>query len=285
MTANNELIRANAIHMRLQGRSEVYIRERSRNLTRLARAIPVPLDQASHDHILAWRSSLTVSPASTVSYVSHIREFYAWARDTARIIDDSPAASIPVPVRSRGLPRPIPEAALIDVLAAAPRRIRAWIVLAGWAALRCQEIALLRGENIRLDAMPPYILVTRDTAKGRRERAVQLGDFAVRELAGARIPRKGWAFTRRDGQPGPNTPARVSELINNLLRDCGYADTAHSLRHRCLTEVQRIGKDLRITQQIAGHASPADTAVYTLVANSAAQAVMQSLPVPTVPAA
>jgi site-specific recombinase XerD len=72
----------------------------------------------------------------------------------------------------------------------------------------------------------------------------------------------------------------VSELIGDLLHDCGHADTAHSLRHRCLTQVQQIGKDIRVTQEMAGHSSPDSTAVYTLVSSTAALAVVQALPVP-----
>lgn len=266
--------------LRLEGKSELTIRDRRQLLRRLAAALPVPLLEATHDHILGWRAGLTVAPATVVNYVSNAAQFYKWARDIARLTDISPARAIPVPRVGRRLPRPISETALMDVLAAAPRRIRPWIVLAGWCGLRAQEIAWLRGENVHLDASPPHILVSRETAKGLRERIVQLSDFAAAELAAARLPRRGWCFTRRDGQPGPNKPARVSELICDLLHACGYADTGHALRHRLLTQVQQAGKDLRITQQVAGHADPATTTVYTLVSDTAALAALRAVPVP-----
>jgi integrase len=277
---NSKEISQHLGYLRLEGKSELTIRDRRLLLERLAAALPVPLLHATHDDILTWRAGLTVAPGTVVNYVSNAAQFYKWARDIARLIDISPAEAIPVPRVGQRLPRPIAEAALMDVLAAAPRRIRPWIVLAGWAGLRCQEIAWLRGENVHLDASPPHVLVTRETAKGLRERIVQLSDFAAAELAAARLPRRGWCFTRRDGQAGPNKPARVSELICDLLHACGYADTGHALRHRLLTRVQQAGRDLRVTQQVAGHSDPATTTVYTLVSDTAALAALQAVPVP-----
>lgn len=267
-------------YLRLQGRSDWTIRDRRHILSRLARALPVPLIDATPGHLLAWRAGLTTSAADVVNQASHVRQFYVWAATIAQLRPDNPVDHLPVPRLGRRLPRPISEAALMDVLAAAPRRIRPWIVLAGWCGLRCQEIAWLRAEDVHLDAPAPYILVTRETAKGIHERVVHLCDFAVAELAACNLPRRGWCWTRRDGQPGPNKPARVSELICKLLHDCGYPDTAHSLRHHCLTRVQQISGDVRITQEVAGHTDLSSTMVYTHVSGERTYAVMQQLPVP-----
>jgi integrase/recombinase XerD len=279
MHGNSKEIGQHLQHLRLQGLSDLSVRDRRLLLGRLARSLPVPLLDATCAHLLAWRASLTVSPSAVVNYVSQAHCFYAWAY-TAGLVTSNPAAGLPVPRRSPRLPRPIAERALLDILQGAPRRLRPWIVLAGWCGLRCQEIAWLRAENVHLDATPPYVLVTRETAKGHRERAVQLCDFAAQELAAARLPRRGWAFTRRDGQSGPNRPARVSELLCDHIHACGYADTAHSGRHRFLTEFQRRGKDIRITQRVAGHADLASTMLYTEVSDEAAWAIVQQLPAP-----
>jgi integrase/recombinase XerC/integrase/recombinase XerD len=266
-------------HLTLEGLSERTIRDKRHCLARLQAALPVPIGDATPDMLYAWRASLTAGPAATVNYVSHVRCYYDWLIASGRAAAN-PAAGLPVPRIGQRLPRPISEAALMDVLEAAPRRIRPWLVLAGWAGLRAQEVAWLRCESVRLDGSPPGVLVTRETAKGLRERFVPLSDFAAGELAARNLGRRGWAFTRRDGLPGPNTPSRVSELCNDHLRECGYSDTLHSLRHRFLTQVQRLGKDLRVTQQLAGHRDPAQTALYTLVSGEGSLAVVQALPVP-----
>jgi integrase/recombinase XerC/integrase/recombinase XerD len=167
----------------------------------------------------------------------------------------------------------------MTVLASAPRRVRLWIVLAAWAGLRACEIAGLRAESIRLGAAP-CIVITAEATKGQSERIVQLCDFAVAEIRAAGLPRRGWAFARADGLPGPNTPHRVSVLANTLLRECGIPDTFHGLRHRCLTQLYNATLDLRLVQEFAGHRRPETTAVYTKVADGKAMAAVQLLPVP-----
>ena len=57
-------------------------------------------------------------------------------------------------------------AALLSALDSAPPRIRLWLVLAAWCGLRAREIALLRAESIRLDAEPPFLIVSSESAKG-----------------------------------------------------------------------------------------------------------------------
>ena len=267
-------------HLTLEGLSEKTVHDKRLCLARLGAALPVPLLDATHGMIYAWRASLTAGPSAVVNYMSAVRCFYDWTIQAGHRAAPNPADGVPVPRVGQRLPRPISEAALMDVLDAAPRRIRPWLVLAAWAGLRAQEIAWLRCESVRLDGAPPGVLVTRETAKGPRERFVPLSDFAAGELAVRGLGRRGWAFTRRDGLAGPNTPSRVSELCNDHLHACGLDDTLHSLRHRFLTQVQRLGKDLRVTQQLAGHRSPDQTALYTLVAGGDSLAVVQSLPVP-----
>jgi integrase/recombinase XerC len=267
-------------HLRLEGLSERTIYDRSRTLTRLAGALPVPLVEATPQMIYDWRAALAVGPDAVGNYVSAARVFYDWAIRHTGLITVNPAAAIPVPPISPRLPRPIPEAALMDIISWAPARVRPWLVLAGWAGFRAQEIAWLRCESVFLDAAPPAVLVARDTAKGRRERLIPLCDFAAAELAAQPLQKRGFAFTRRDGQAGPNTPDLISHLCNEHIHECGYTDTLHSLRHRFLTMVQRQGRDLRITQQLAGHRSPETTAVYTLVSGIAAAAAVQALPAP-----
>jgi integrase len=273
--------------MRMRGQSALYVRDRRNLLRRAAAALPVPLLDATPGHLLGWRQGLIcwpsrqpVQPGVVASYVSHLSVFYDWAISDGCREDPNPAAGLPVPRQPRMLPRPIGEAALMDALAAAPPRIRLWLVLAAWAGLRAREIALLRRESILDTASPPVLIVTASATKGNRERVVPLSAFVLAEIARAGLPRSGWCFLRRDGQPGPNTPAMVSALASEHLHDCGISATLHQLRHRCLSQAYRVSKDLRMVQEIAGHASPAQTAGYTRFDDAGAAAAMAALPVP-----
>ena len=265
--------------MRQRGLSPTTINRRRLLLARLHRETgltPLTLPAV----ILAeWRAELTVADASAANYVSHLRAFYAWAYASGLRADD-PAAQLPVPTIGRRLPHPIGEDDLTRALASAPDRIRLWLVLAGWCGLRAKEIALLRVEDIHLTAGRPYLKVTRRAGKGGRERIVPLSPFVIGEIKAARLPLRGWAFARHDGQPGPNQPHTISKLCNNHLHALGITATLHWGRHRCGTMAYQGTHDLRAVQELLGHASPTTTAGYAEISGDATIAAVLALPAP-----
>jgi site-specific recombinase XerC len=261
---------------RLKG-STIYCRYRG--LMRLAISLPVPLLEADAAMLTAWRAGLTVGDEATGSYVSCVRQFYAWAVFENRITVN-PAAGLPIPKIGRRLPRPIGEDDLYSALETAPRRIRPWLVLAGWAGLRAKEIAYLRRDCVLDSAANPALLVAADATKGRDERIVPMSAFVLGELRGYGLPAAGWLFERRDGQRGPNKPWMVSQLANEHLHACGIAATLHQLRHRFGTETYRSSRDLRAVQELMGHARPSTTAGYAAYANESAVDAVNALPLP-----
>ena len=265
--------------LRQQGCSEGTIEARRRALERMGRRLPVPVLEAGPDHLAAWREGLPVTGNTVAGYVSHARHFYDWARRSG-LADSNPAAGLPVPRVTRGLPRPIGEDVLMAAVAAAPPRVRPWLVLAGWAGLRAKEIALLRRERVLDTATPPVILVAADATKGRRERVVPASAFVLAELRVAGLARAGWVFRRRDGRPGPNASHTISHLANGHLRDCGTDATLHQCRHRFATVLYQQTRDLRMVQDLLGHADPATTALYSAFDQSGAYDAVDALPAP-----
>jgi integrase/recombinase XerC len=266
-------------YLRLSGHKPASIYSRKRALARMAAALAVPLLSATPSDLAEWRASLRTGDAATVAYVSHARSFYAWAVDQG-LIESNPAASLPVPRLSRRIPRPIAEDDLMYALAAAPRRVRAWLVLAAWCGLRAREIALLRRENILETASPPVLIVAADATKGHSERVIPLSQFVLSELAAARLPTSGYAFRRMDGRPGPNEAWLVSQLANRHLHNCGIAATLHQLRHRFGTAAYHASRDLRAVQELLGHQNPATTAGYAAWDRAAAAAAVEAIPAP-----
>jgi integrase/recombinase XerC len=165
-------------------------------------------------------------------------------------------------------------------VAGAPLRIRPWLVLAGWCGLRACEIAGLRRENVLDTARPPVLLIAAGATKGNRERIVPVSGFVLGELQAAGLPRSGWVFPRADGHAGPNRPHNVSHLCNDYLHDRGYPETLHQLRHRFGTMMYRGTRDLRLVQDMIGHASPSTTAGYAMFDNEPAAAAAEALPFP-----
>jgi integrase len=75
----------------------------------------------------------------------------------------------------------------------------------------------------------------------------------------------------------PLTACRVSGLCNVYLRSVGAGATLHQLRHFFATSLYRASKDIRLTQEALGHASPATTAIYAGYDQSATAGYLQQI--------
>lgn len=245
-------------------RAETTIKQRRSILGMVARAVGGDLLAATDRDLAAWQRSRTFTAQSHRTYVSHVREFFKWAVAEGLVAED-PTGRLVRPKVARRLPRPIPEDALLRAVLTAPTsRIRAWLVLAGWAGLRAMEIAALRREDVHEAAQPPMLEV-RD-GKGNKGRAVPMSRLVVDELRPileAHDGPDGWLFLAWDRTDRPVKAGSVSNHCNEHLRSLGLTNTLHTLRHRFASELYRVTLDLRLTQEMLGHASPATTAIYT----------------------
>lgn len=274
-----EIIERHLNDLRLKGHTPGTIYARRRALVRMAALIGTPLWSASEEDLRAWREALTVTDNTVRQYASHARNFYDWCIAQGHV-EDNPAARLMVPLKVRGLPRPISEEDFIHAVTGAPRRIRPWLALAGGAGLRAKEIALLRRDRVLDTRRPPVLLIAADATKGRRERLVEMSTFVLGELRAHGLARAGYLFPRADGRPGPNTPARVSQAANAYLHAAGIEATLHQLRHRFGTELYALTRDIRLVQEKLGHADPATTAGYTAYSTTAAAEAIEALPAP-----
>ena len=273
------VLAAHLTSLRHRGHTAASVQARARALHRMAGRIPVPLLEATVADLATWRENLTVTGNTVIGYVSHAKDFYAWAVAQG-LVASNPAEALPLPCLVRGLFRSAGKDVLMDAVTTAPLRVRPWLVLAGWAGLRAKEIALLRRERVLETAVPPVILVASDATKGRRERVVAMSAFVLAELRTAGLPRAGWVFTRRDGRPGPNQPWMVSHLANEHLRSCGTGVTLHQCRHRFASVLYQQTHDLRLVQELLGHQSPETTAGYAAYDRAGAADAVNSIPTP-----
>lgn len=275
-----ECLDAHLKWMRLRGRAENSVYQRGRALIRLRKSLGIDLFTASPENLDKWRDDIghRMSDQGIICEVSHVRQFYEWAVENGRC-PVNPAMRLPVPQLGRRLPRPISEADLLAAVDCAPPRVRPMLILAAWAGLRAKEIALLRRPNVLETARPPSLLIAADATKGRSERIVPMSEFVLIELLPV-LPSGGWVFPRFDGRRGPNHPARVSKICNQHLADCGIAATLHQLRHRFGTEAYAASRDLRVVQELMGHASPVTTAGYAAVNQADAIAAVGAIPAP-----
>jgi len=214
------------------------------------------LDLSTED-IERWLDTRRLSSNSRAASVSCAWNFYRWAV-RAGLTDHNPAEAIDRPKVRLGVPRPIGDDDLARALDGATGSLKAWMLLAAYQGLRCQEIAGLCREDVVDTVEPPMLVVRR--GKGGKQRLLPLHPAVAAELAPLRGSGLLWPETHRSDAVKPAW--FVSHTINEYLHGLGIDSTAHKLRHWFGTQTYRESQDLRMVQELLGHSSPTTTAVY-----------------------
>jgi integrase/recombinase XerC len=146
---------------------------------------------------------------------------------------------------------------------AAGRRDRAILEVLYASGVRVAELSGLDVEDVDLRDGGVRVL-----GKGRKERIVPLGRKAVEALKvylGAREGTRGALF--RNARGGRLTVRSLHRIVRARARAAGLAGrvTPHTLRHTFATHLLDAGADLRLIQELLGHARLATTQRYTHV--------------------
>jgi integrase/recombinase XerC len=207
-----------------------------------------------------------------------VRTFLAWATRTGRI-DSDPSLRLVAPKRGRHLPEVLRQAdasALLDVAAVASDdedpihlRDRAALELLYASGIRVGELAALDIDDVDLDRC-----VVRVMGKGGKERTVPFGGPAREALVA-------WLEAGRPQVAGSDSgpalllgrrgrradPRQIRSALHDLLSHVPDAPDIgpHGLRHSAATHLLEGGADLRLVQELLGHASLATTQIYTHV--------------------
>lgn len=201
------------------------------------------------------------------------------------LAETDPARTVRPPTPPRRLPRaiPIPDVErLLQVPGDEPaqRRDRALLELLYGTGARISEAVGLDVDDLDLagqrgiDGAPATI---RLAGKGGRQRVVPVGSFAQLALDAYLVQaRPALAVRARSGQHSPAVflNARGGRLTRQgawgVLRSAaaraGLTEISpHMLRHSFATHLLDGGADVRVVQELLGHASVSTTQVYTLV--------------------
>jgi integrase/recombinase XerC len=198
----------------------------------------------------------TYARTSIARHLSAIRSFYRFLRRAGRVAT-SPLRLIAAPRRGRRLPQALPHAAISALLSAPPLdrpagfRDRAILELLYAGGLRVGELvgltpADLRGDEIR-------VLQLAGAARHRRARR------------GSESGAPQTVFLNARG--GPLTARAVQLIVERWVRVAAVQQrtTPHVLRHTFATHLLDGGADLRVVQELLGHATLATTQIYTHV--------------------
>lgn len=131
---------------------------------------------------------------------------------------------------------------------------------------RVSEAAGLKTEDLNLES---GFLKCR--GKGGKERIVPLGKKSIASIrtyfakVRSKLPASEYVFVGSKGKP--LTRQRVWQLVRQYARQAGIKKkiTPHTFRHSFATHLLERGADLRIVQELLGHADIATTQIYTHV--------------------
>ena len=264
--------------MRRCGRGRRTIRARRRAVVRLAEALGTDPAGATAEQLDAWQDQLpTLRQVRWATAM--IRPYYAWLHAKG-LRADNPATLLPMPPAPTRLPRPMTEPDLARAIVEAPARLLPWLLLGGWVGLRAGEIAGLDREHFSVD--PNGQVWASVIGKGDKQRNVPVPGWLWADLL-PYLPPGGPCFRRVRG-PGKGrwrvTGQHVSQYCNTYLRNIGLPDTFHALRHRLATIVLEETGDLRLVQDLLGHAQLSTTALYTRVRPTRMARAIAALPPP-----
>jgi integrase/recombinase XerC len=250
------------------------INKRLSILSRCETALGHPLIDATTDELRSWLDAHRLVARSRYSYISHMAAFWRWALIEERATRN-PTLRLTRPKMRRSLPRPVSRDDFLHVLDQAPtKQLRAMVALAGYAGLRCIEIATLDASDIMGHLDPPVLVVAH--GKGDKPRVQPMPAAIIDALRAHGVSAHGAVFRDNDGNQ--LSAGKVSHLLRSHMHNCGVIASGHQLRHSYGTEVyRRSNNDLRMTQELLGHSSPATTAGYTAWAQDRAALVVATL--------
>jgi integrase/recombinase XerD len=224
-----------------------------------------------------------MSLRSAARFVSSIRGFFRW-RMTEGYANHNPAELLESPK----LPRHLPDVLTVEevdklidsVTGSDPLalRDRAMLESAYSCGLRVSELIGIRRPDLLLDEG-----IVRIRGKGGKQRIVPMGDRAVASLKEYLYHGRDWIAGRtKEGKPKP-LPGRAENFIflnhrgapltrfgfwtqlKKRLSNAGIETPVkpHTFRHTFATHLIEGGADLRVVQELLGHASITTTEIYT----------------------
>lgn len=218
-----------------------------------------------------------LSTESLYLEIAALRAFFNFCESDG-LLPSNPARHLSLPRRWKRVPKHLTDAE-IERLMRTPGELtpdalcdQAVVELAYASGLRLAELRSLRVEQLHLEA--GFINVV---GKGNKERVVPVGRSAVQALqnylhtgrpALVRNISPGNVFLNHRGTAFGHTT--LWRRIKNRVRHAGIERvvTPHMLRHSFATHLLEHGADLRIIQELLGHASIATTEIYTHVAGN-----------------
>jgi len=236
------------------------------------------LDHLTLRRYLAWLKKNNFSRRSIARKLSATRSFLFFLKKEGQI-KDGRWATVSSPKMEKNLPRFLYQHEVSALLEAPDSRTnlgfrdRAILELIYSSGMRVSELVSLKLQALQLGER-----LARLSGKGKKERIVPVGRVAAElleeylqkvrpALAGKNKDGHSWneVFLNKWGNPLGDRGIRY--IFRKYIRQVSHKEdiSPHSLRHSFATHLLEGGADLRVVQELLGHASISNTQIYTHV--------------------
>ena len=250
-----------------------------------------PLEQTNHTKLkdyLVFIQRFNYSKTTLSRKIAAIRTFYRFLY-REKIIETNPANSVHAPKKNKSLPKFLTgkeiEQILNNIKISTPAgyRNRTILELLYATGMRISELSNLNFGNLNLEENEITVM-----GKGAKERIVLVSarakDFLEKYIKTVRdmIAEEGTALSDSENSPvfinktGYRLqPQSIRAVLNDIVKKIELPKkvTPHVFRHSFATKLLENGADLRVVQELLGHASISNTQIYTHVSTERLKAV------------
>ena len=245
-----------------------------------------PVEQTDHTKLkdyLVFIQRFNYSKTTLSRKIAAIRTFYRFLY-REKIIETNPANSVHAPKKNKTLPKFLTGKEIEQILnnikieTPAGYRNRTILELLYATGMRISELSNLNFGNLNLEENEITVM-----GKGAKERIVLVStrakDFLEKYLKTVRY------MVKEEGEPpeeNEDSPVFINKTGYRLQPqsikkiELPKKVTPHVFRHSFATKLLENGADLRVVQELLGHASISNTQIYTHVSTERLKAVYDS---------
>lgn len=237
---------------------------------------PTAIEPSKFSEYLYFISQINYTKTTIARKIASIRAFYKFLYQE-ELIEYNPIDSIPIPKQNKTLPDFLYEEEVEAILRGikidtpAGYRNRIILELLWVSGMRISELSGLNYENLNLEqneirvfgkgAKERIVLIPDKTKEGLINYIENVSDLICKKEKTAESP----LFINYNGFRLQNQSIR--KALKNCLNNISFTKhvTPHVFRHSFATRLLEHGADLRIVQELLGHASIKNTQIYTHV--------------------
>ena len=253
-----------------------YRSDLSKYFAHLASRGRADLAGVEREDVASFPESLEAMAASVARSLAAVRSFHRFAFEEG-LTATNPAGDVRPPKLASRLPKALTVDQVASLIEATrvgegpvPLRDCALVELLYGTGARISEAVGLSGDDLDLPGAAVRLF-----GKGRKERVVPLGGYAVEAMEAYLVRARPALACRGPGTPllflnTRGRPLSRQSAWGALQAAAGRAGlpahiSPHTLRHSFATHLLQGGADVRVVQELLGHSSVTTTQIYTLV--------------------